>query len=478
MAPVLFYFSAGVDLYHNSNSCSVFRQLGYTTLGGSKPVFLFWIGRTKQISIYETISYVLMLLALMSILKDWNYGYSFGSRTVAVANIYFLTSLLFVAVFTFINILNQNENYPSALKIRRSPLYKIMEIVIPGILLSALFFMFWFEISSYCNQQIAAISGNEKVVVNDGLNFKLYTDLTQFRILFLLNYSILFFVGLSIFNIRILKNKVLGYINLEANLILVLLFLTQGLFSLSELRDSFLNQTSTDMYHPGSFNFNFRYISYLVVLPMLLICYRYVRQEFIDYKLDKAYSLILHTVILWILSSELITWIDFFKSDQAYKLGLSLLWGGYALLLIVLGIWKKQQQLRIGAIVLFGGTLLKLFFYDLKEMGTISRTIVFVTLGILLLIISFLYNKNKHIIWNDSSENEVISGYFEIAFLVPERNIWTYFQISTHAFGHLIIAFITKDPPHSHCFKLAGFKNSILLNLLLKSTLSVGTGSQ
>lgn len=402
----LFYFISALALTFITIAIPVQLSGNWVTLlWVSEAGILFWIGRTKQISIYETISFVLMILALMSILKDWNYGYSFGSRTVPVANIYFLTSLLFVAVFTFINILNRNESYPSALD-KKEPLYKIMEIVIPGILLSALFFMFWFEISSYCNQQIAAISGNEKVVVNDGLNFKLYTDLTQFRILFLLNYSILFFVGLSIFNIRILKNRVLGYINLEANLILVLLFLTQGLFSLSELRDSFLNQTSTDMYHPGSFNFNFRYISYLVVLPMLLICYRYVRQEFIDYKLDKAYSLILHTVILWILSSELITLIDFFKSDQTYKLGLSLLWGCYALLLIVLGIWKKQQQLRIGAIVLFGGTLLKLFFYDLQEMGTISRTIVFVTLGILLLIISFLYNKYKHIIWNDSSEHE------------------------------------------------------------------------
>jgi len=141
---------------------------------------------------------------------------------------------------------------------------------------------------------------------------------------------------------------------------------------------------------------------------MLLVCYQYVRQEFIDYKLDKVYSILLHTVILWILSSELITWIDFFQSDQAYKLGLSLLWGGYALLLIALGIWKKQQQIRIGAIVLFTGTLLKLFLYDLKDMGTISRTIVFVTLGILLLIISFLYNKYKHIIWSESIENENI----------------------------------------------------------------------
>jgi uncharacterized membrane protein len=402
----LFYFISTLALTFITIAIPVqFMGNWVTLLWVGEAGLLFWIGRTKQISVYESISYVLMILATMSILKDWNLGYQFGGNTVPVTNIYFVTSLLFVAVFAFINMLNRNEDYQMHLDKTDVP-YKIMQIVIPGILLSALFFMFWFEISSYFNQQIVAVGGVVNRLPIDDLNFQHFTDLKQYRIIILLNYSILFFVGLSIFNIRILKSRVLGYINLEANLILIILFLTQGLYSLSELRDSFLQQSSTGIYRPSSLNFNFRYISYLFVFPMLLVCYRYVRQEFIDNKLDKVYSILLHTVILWILSSELITWIDFFKSDQAYKLGLSLLWGGYALLLIALGIWKKQQQLRIGAIVLFSGTLLKLFFYDLQDMGTISRTIVFITLGILLLIISFLYNKYKHIIWNDSIENE------------------------------------------------------------------------
>jgi len=52
-----------------------------------------------------------------------------------------------------------------------------------------------------------------------------------------------------------------------------------------------------------------------------------------------------------------------------------------------------------GAIALFGVTLIKLFFYDISHLDTISKTIVFVTLGILLLIISFLYNKYKSLIF-------------------------------------------------------------------------------
>jgi uncharacterized membrane protein len=58
--------------------------------------------------------------------------------------------------------------------------------------------------------------------------------------------------------------------------------------------------------------------------------------------------------------------------------------------------WKHKKHLRIAAIVLFTATLLKLFFIDIVHYSTISKTIVFVALGVLLLIISFLYNKYKN----------------------------------------------------------------------------------
>ena len=82
-------------------------------------------------------------------------------------------------------------------------------------------------------------------------------------------------------------------------------------------------------------------------------------------------------------------------SDASYKLALSILWGVYALFLVVIGIWKNKKHLRIGAIIIFTLTLVKLFAYDISHLNTISKTIVFVSLGILLLIISFLYNKYK-----------------------------------------------------------------------------------
>ena len=110
----------------------------------------------------------------------------------------------------------------------------------------------------------------------------------------------------------------------------------------------------------------------------------------------------LYISLLWILSSELINIISLQGLNGSYKLGLSILWGVYALFLIIMGMAKKKKHLRIGAITLFAVTLAKLFLYDIGHLDTIAKTIVFVSLGVLLLIISFLYNKYKHLITDDA----------------------------------------------------------------------------
>ncbi len=59
---------------------------------------------------------------------------------------------------------------------------------------------------------------------------------------------------------------------------------------------------------------------------------------------------------------------------------------------------------------LFAITLGKLFFYDISHLNTIAKTIVFVVLGVLLLVISFLYNKYKYLIFEENSVIENIDA--------------------------------------------------------------------
>jgi uncharacterized membrane protein len=134
----------------------------------------------------------------------------------------------------------------------------------------------------------------------------------------------------------------------------------------------------------------------------LYIIYKFVKKTYEDPQVRVLFDLSLHVVIIWLASSELIQWLELANSSATYKLGLSILWGTYALYMVSYGIWKKQRHMRLGAIVLFGITLVKLFLYDIAQLNTIAKTVVFLSLGVLLLVISFLYNKYKHLIADEN----------------------------------------------------------------------------
>lgn len=399
----LFYFVLGLGLVFITIAIPVQLDGNWVTLLWiGETALLFWIGRTKNNPAYEILSYPLMLLAFFSIQQDWATGYQnstyiHSSNVIPLLNINFLTSLLFIVSFGFMTVLNQNKSYTSPL-IARNGLVKIVSFSIPAILLYALYFSFRMELSSWFHQ----LYTNSEIVINkEGQNhpdFYYNSDLLKFKTICISIYSMLFFSLLSVVNIKKIRNQQLGFINLILNMIAIGVFLIQDLYLLGELRESYLTQELSQYYQRGILNIEIRYISLVFFALTLFTTYKYIRQTFLKIDYERNFDLLLHLSALWALSAELINWMDIAGSDQSYKLGLSILWGVYALFLISLGIWKKKKHLRIGAIGLFAVTLIKLFTYDISHLDTIPKTIVLVILGILLLTISFLYNKYKHII--------------------------------------------------------------------------------
>ena len=404
----LFYLITGLTLVFITISVPVQLDGNWVTLlWAGEAALLFWIGRTRNIPIYEKLSYPLMILAFFSITHDWATLYNNYSplqpetKLVPLLNVNFLSSLLFIAAFTFINLLNRNKNHTSPLDAKKG-LYPIIDFCIPAILLVALYYAFRMEIENYWNQ----LYTDSVIMINpekdNYSNYYSNDDFNRFRTIWVINYSLLFVSAIALLNFKKIRNQLLGWINISFILLSVVVFLVQGLYTLSELRESYLEQPLSDYYHTGIFNIGIRYISIAFLVFSLIICHKYTLQDFMQKKFTIAFDFLLHISALWIISSELINWMDIAESAQSYKLGLSIFWGVYSLFLISVGIWKKKKHLRIGAIVLFGVTLIKLFFYDISHLNTISKTIVLVSLGILLLIISFLYNKYKHIISNEA----------------------------------------------------------------------------
>ena len=84
------------------------------------------------------------------------------------------------------------------------------------------------------------------------------------------------------------------------------------------------------------------------------------------------------------------------------KAGLTIVWALSSFIMIWIGMKYSYKPLRITALVLFGFTLLKLFMSDISDIAPGGKIIAFILLGVLLLVISFMYQRLKKIIIHDS----------------------------------------------------------------------------
>ena len=80
-------------------------------------------------------------------------------------------------------------------------------------------------------------------------------------------------------------------------------------------------------------------------------------------------------------------------SALAQHLSLSLLWTAYASGLIALGVSRESALLRWQALVLFGLVVVKVFIYDSSFLERFYRIVSFFILGLVLLTVSFLYQR-------------------------------------------------------------------------------------
>ena len=83
------------------------------------------------------------------------------------------------------------------------------------------------------------------------------------------------------------------------------------------------------------------------------------------------------------------------KLENRSSITLSIFWLIYSILLLAIGIISKNKEVRLGGIALLLLAIFKLFFIDLWSLGTLYRIISSMSLGVVLLSISFVYQKYK-----------------------------------------------------------------------------------
>jgi len=377
-------------------------------LWAGEAALLFWIGRVQNVRIYEWMSYVLVVLAFGCIYQSWAFLSGLGTASFdltdkwAFINGRFLSALFSALAFGAMTYWQINHKGSIS---ENSPLRKAMFYALPAFFLITLYQAFaqeiaWYWGNLYSSSQVLTTleNGRDRMLYNH--DYRHFGELAGFC------FSMFFLSVLAFVNMQKIKSNLLGIINVGLILAVLGFFFLDGLFVLERLRMNYLDNVNGEFFHRGIANLLVRYVCYAFVALVLYVIYSYRERGFAQGLMTKKVSVqcldaILYGSLLVLASTELINWMEIGRSNQSFKLGLSILWGVYALFLIVVGIWKGKKHLRIGAMVLFALTLVKLFFYDIIHLDTISKTIVFVSLGLLLLVISFLYNKYKDQIFDE-----------------------------------------------------------------------------
>lgn len=368
-----------------------------TLLWTGEALLLFLIGRSQQAAGYEKTAAGLTVLSFMSLVHDWiNHMERFNSLTTSLIpflNIVFLTGLMVCgAQFTILYLYHHRK---TTSPLPASPVNAFFyHAVLPVITGITAYGTILTEILGYFSQL------NNKIQSTDG-SFGLWQqEINGIGSSVWMLYTLVFITLIHLLNHYRVRNKHLAIAGIVLSLFVLLLLLVSGMPQLNEQAALYYQRHGSGMYF-GMWNIGLRYITIAVTGVLLLFTGKSVPLVTAIPRLPVLWTVVLHVSIAGLLSFEYLHWAAQTGSAHQYNLGLSILWGLYALFLIVQGIRQKNKILRITAIAAFAVTLLKLFLYDLTGMSTLTKTISFISLGVILLLVSYLYNRYKEVLFGE-----------------------------------------------------------------------------
>jgi len=405
------YLLLGLTLTFVTLAIPIQFQGNYITLfWAGEAILLFWLSQKSKISTFKLGAIIVQILMLGSLIMDWEKYYSGNLMELKpFLNRMFITGIISLAslVFTYILLKKEKEStdifgfefHPSSYR-----------NIILGISILVGYFTGMLEISYQSEDYIAN-----------------YYSALSCSVL----YHFLFSVGL-IYIILKLKDKFWNSFSIVLASINIILYIAYFYkLTYNEMTENFiLNLSSKSAY---------------LIHYILLICLAYFGYILVKFRNESLFSKYLnHKFALWIFafcivyvfSNEVMIHGLMFTNDiisqtelakypfnktgysyekemfidekfeavklQIIKIGYPILWGVLSFVFLIIGIKKQNQQLRIIALALLGITIIKLFVYDIKNVSETGKIIAFILLGVLILIISFVYQKIKRLVVDET----------------------------------------------------------------------------
>lgn len=375
---VMSFISIAIPIQLNGHSITLFWSAEF--------VILLWLAQKSGIKILKVGHLVVLVLTAISLIMDWNnlYGYYRSTPLSIVFNQAFVTGLVALTALILSGYFLKNEK--DELFITRFIAVKGYKTILAFFVGITAYFVPFLELQYQMNN---------------------YYNLDCFRhvVYGIFNYA---YLVVLLYIIR-RKGWELAY-NWFYYIAALSLFIYLIYFHIMVLQ-------TRDAYFYGHYatigNFLFHYLAFPFIGATIWLIFKdkgIIQNKF----LSKAIIWYLTFFVIFAISAELdnLLLLSFKASEDSiysilkisHKVGYPILWAIGAFVLIVWGIRTKVKDYRIIALSLIGLILLKLFLIDVWSMSEGGRIAAFIFLGIVLLVISFLYQKLKKFILEDESK--------------------------------------------------------------------------
>ncbi|MCW4469078.1 DUF2339 domain-containing protein [Flavobacterium sp. MFBS3-15] len=401
------YILIGLTLTFVTLAIPIQFEGNYITLfWAAEAVLLLWLAQKSKIESFRFGSAIVHALMLISLVMDWMNLYYYGESLRIIINPAFLTSLFAIASCFGVILLLRKD----------SGIYKLYGLS--------------FNVANY--QRIVGIFTLLLVYTAGFLELNFQADYilesTYAAYSLLVFYHMAFciaFIHLHCVGKDALHRKLGTLIGIANTVAFILLFSNLAYYEVEDYLGMGVSWPLAYWLH---------FVLLALALYTILLVYRMNKESILNrMRNEKALPWITVFLLVYLASSELmLNWLmialepvttvveaignsvttnDAYEQidrvrDHVVKTGYPVLWGAIAFLLLLMGIRKQLRSIRIAALVLLGLTITKLFIYDIRNVSETGKIIAFILLGILILVISFLYQKVKRLVIEDKPENE------------------------------------------------------------------------